>query len=151
MDFLGFLEGKRNFLEFLSKRKLSLTDRPHGIPGSQLRPGFPVARGGAWLPTGQPQPIRRLPVRLAAVWPLCGLDPEWRAAFDPGDLSAATRACGLICARGLFPCSGDGGAAGSVKKDGGASGLVGGGGLGAWVAGAQGAPARASRAGVGKR
>jgi hypothetical protein len=68
MDFLGFLKGKRNFLEFLFKRKSFPADRPHGIPGSQLRPGSPVVRGGAWLPTGQPQPIRRLPVRLAAVW-----------------------------------------------------------------------------------
>jgi hypothetical protein len=67
MDFLGFLEEKRIFLEFLIKRKLSPTGRPHGIPGSQLRPGSLVARGGAWLPTGQPQPIRRLPVRLAVV------------------------------------------------------------------------------------
>jgi hypothetical protein len=54
MDFLGFLEGKRVFLEFLSKRKYSPSDRPHGIPGSQLRPGLPVARGAARPAIGQP-------------------------------------------------------------------------------------------------
>jgi hypothetical protein len=59
MDFLGFLEGKRIFLEFLNKRKPFLFDRPHGIPGSQLRLGLPVARGAARPATGQPQPIRR--------------------------------------------------------------------------------------------
>jgi hypothetical protein len=59
MDFLGFLEEKRIFLEFLNKRKLFLYGRPHGIPGSQLRPGLPVARGAARPATGQPQPIRR--------------------------------------------------------------------------------------------
>jgi hypothetical protein len=68
MDFLGFLEEKRIFLEFLIKRKLFLYCRPHGIPGSQLRPGFPVARGAARPANGQPQPIRRRPVRRAAVW-----------------------------------------------------------------------------------
>jgi hypothetical protein len=83
MDFLGFLEEKRIFLEFLIKRKLSPTGRPHGIPGSQLRPGSPVARGGAWLPTGQPQPIRRLPVRLAVVWPFA-----WPASCVAGRIGS---------------------------------------------------------------
>jgi hypothetical protein len=122
MDFLGFLEGKRIFLEYLNKRKLPLFCRPHGIPGSQLRPGLPVARCVA-------------------------SDSERRAAPDPGDPSAATRACGPNCAQGFLSRSGDVGAAGSVKVDGGASGLAGGGGLGAWVAGVQGVPARASRVG----
>jgi hypothetical protein len=68
MDFLGFLEEKRIFLEFLIKRKLPPFCRPHGIPGSQLRPGLPVARCAARPANGQPQPIRRQPVRRAAVW-----------------------------------------------------------------------------------
>jgi hypothetical protein len=68
MDFLGFLEGKRIFLEYLNKRKPSFFGRPHGIPRSPLRPGLPVARCAARPVTGQPQPIRRQPVRRAAVW-----------------------------------------------------------------------------------
>jgi hypothetical protein len=73
MDFLGFLEGKRIFLEFFNKRKPLLYGRLHGIPGSQLRPALPVARATARPATGQPQPIRRQPVRRVAVratvWP----------------------------------------------------------------------------------
>jgi hypothetical protein len=74
MDFLGFLEEKRNFLEFLIKRKPFPSDRPHGIPGSQLRPGSPVARGG-------------------------GLASHWPAAADPAAAGAAGRGVGL-CAAG---------------------------------------------------
>jgi hypothetical protein len=67
MDFLGFLEEEKDFLEFLNKKKPPLYGRPHGIPRSQLRPGFPVACAAARPATGQPQPIRRQPVWRAAV------------------------------------------------------------------------------------
>jgi hypothetical protein len=73
MDFLGFLEEEKDFLEFSNNKKnfppSPLYGRPHGIPGSQLRPGLLVACAAAQPATGQPQPIQRQPVRRAAVWP----------------------------------------------------------------------------------
>jgi hypothetical protein len=148
MDFLGFLEEKRIFLEFLIKRKL-----PPFLPAAR-DPRIPAAAGASRGPlcgSARYWPAAADPAAAGAagrgVARCVALDSERRAAPDPGDPSAATRACGPNCAQGFLPCSGDVGAAGSVKKDGGASGLVGGGGLGAWVAGVQGVPARASRVG----
>jgi hypothetical protein len=100
MDFLGFLEEKRIFLEFLIKRKL-----PPIRPAAR-DPRIPAAAG---VPRG----------------PRWGLAPHWPAAADPaaagaagrgvalcvarvrcggphrilGILPAATRACGRSCAR----------------------------------------------------
>jgi hypothetical protein len=98
MDFLGFLEEKRIFLEFLIKRKLSLYCRPHGIPGSQLRPGLPVAavRLGPLLASRSRSGGSRCGGLRCGL--LCGRCSEWRAAPDPGDHSAATCACGRSCA-----------------------------------------------------
>jgi hypothetical protein len=66
MDFLGFLEEENDFLEFLNKRPPPY-GWPHGIPGSQLRSGFPVACAAARPATGQPQLIRRKAVWRVAV------------------------------------------------------------------------------------
>jgi hypothetical protein len=67
MDFLGFLKEENDFLEFLNKKKTPPYVWPHGIPGSQMRPGSPVACAAARPATGQPQSIRRQAVWRAAV------------------------------------------------------------------------------------
>jgi hypothetical protein len=88
MDFLGFLEEENDFLEFLNKRIPPLYGRPHGIPGSQMRPGSPVVCAAARPATSQPQPIRRQVVRRAAV----------QATVWPGFLVAGrTRSRGFVC------------------------------------------------------
>jgi hypothetical protein len=67
MDFLGFLKGENYFLEFLNKRippppRLAARD-----PRIADAAGIPAACAAARPATGQPQPIRRQAVWLAAV------------------------------------------------------------------------------------
>jgi hypothetical protein len=99
MDFLGFLEEKMIFLEFLVKRKLS---PPTGRTGS---PDPSCGRGPPWPAVGLGSSLasRSRSGGCRCGWPWCGPlrgpRPVWRAAPDPGDPSAATRTCGRACAR----------------------------------------------------
>jgi hypothetical protein len=156
MDFLGFLEEEKDFLEFPNNKKNSpLYGRPHGIPGSQLRPGLPVVCAAARPATGQPQPIRRQPVWRAAVqatvWPcflvagrtrsrgsVCGHAHVWArlcpGAPPPLATTGTPPQCSTECPRrrgrrrvGVSPAV--------MATD-------------AWVAGLQDAPTRDSRVGA---